>query len=138
VTVSIAATVEEVLFRGILQSLLERLLGPGGVLVAAALFASLYLSAGSAALVLVMAFGSLVFASSVVATRTLGAAVAGHVLLAGGAAVVWPALFGAPHDRLPAGVTVPVLAVAVGVAAWLVLQLAASAPTRPTTWRQRT
>ena len=121
VAVAIAAAVEEVLFRGVLQSLLERLLGRAGVLVATAFFAALYLSAGSPALVLAMALAGLVFAASVVRTRALGAAVAGHILLAGGAVVVWPALFGAPHERLPGGVTTTVLALAVAAGAWLVL-----------------
>jgi membrane protease YdiL (CAAX protease family) len=125
--VAIAATVEEVLFRGILQSTLERLLGRAGVLVASALFASLYLSAGSLALFLAMALAGLVFAASVVRARVLVAAVVGHILLAGGAAVVWPALFGAPHAVLPSGSTAPVLAVAVSVGASLVFTMRPSA-----------
>jgi membrane protease YdiL (CAAX protease family) len=125
--VAIAVTVEEVLFRGILQSTLERLLGRAGVLVASALFAALYLSAGSLELFLAMALAGLIFAASVVRARVLGAAVAGHILLAGGAAVVWPALFGAPQALLPGGATVPVLAVAVGVGASLVFTMRPSA-----------
>jgi membrane protease YdiL (CAAX protease family) len=125
--VAIAATVEEVLFRGILQSTLERLLGRAGVLVTSALFASLYLSAGSIALFLGMALAGLVFAASVVRAGVLGAAIAGHILLAGGAAVVWPAVFGAPHALVPGAATAPVLALAVSVAAWLVFTM------RPTT-----
>jgi membrane protease YdiL (CAAX protease family) len=127
IAVAIAATVEEIIFRGILQSTLERLLGRAGVLVAAALFASLYLSAGSLALFLTMALAGLVFAASVVCAGALVAAVAGHVLLAGGAAVVWPALFGAPDTTLPAAATVLVLAVAVGVEAALVFIVRPSA-----------
>jgi membrane protease YdiL (CAAX protease family) len=123
IVVAIAATVEEVLFRGILQSTLERLLGRAGVLLTSALFASLYLSAGSLALFLGMALAGLVFAASVVRARVVGAAVAGHVALAGGAAVVWPALFGAPDALLPSAATAPVLAVAVGVGAWLVFRM---------------
>jgi membrane protease YdiL (CAAX protease family) len=125
--VAIAATVEEVVFRGILQSTLERLLGRAGVLLASALFASLYLSAGSPALFLTMALAGLLFAASVVRERVLGAAVAGHILLAGGAAVVWPALFGAPRALLPGWATAPVFAVAVGVGAWLVFTMRPSA-----------
>jgi membrane protease YdiL (CAAX protease family) len=125
--VAIAATVEEVLFRGILQSTLQRLLGRAGVLVASALFASLYLSAGSLSLFLAMALAGLLFAASVVRERVLGTAVAGHILLAGGAAVVWPALFGAPHALLPGAATAPVLAVAVGVGGWLVFTMRPSA-----------
>jgi membrane protease YdiL (CAAX protease family) len=127
VAVAIAVTVEEVLFRGILQSTLERLLGRAGVLVASALFGSLYLSAGSFSLFLAMALAGLLFAASVVRERVLGAAVAGHILLAGGAAVVWPALFGAPHALLPGWATAPVLAVAVIVGAWLVFTMRPSA-----------
>jgi membrane protease YdiL (CAAX protease family) len=127
VAVAIAVTVEEVLFRGVLQSTLERLLGRAGVLVAAALFASLYLSAGSLALFLAMALAGLVFAASVVRERVLGTAVAGHILLAGGAVVVWPALFGAPEAVLPGWATAPVLAVAVGVGAWLLFTMRPSA-----------
>jgi membrane protease YdiL (CAAX protease family) len=125
--VALAATVEEVLFRGVLQSTLERLLGRAGVLVASVLFASLYLSAGSLALFLAMALAGLLFAASVVRARVLGTAVAGHILLAGGAAVVWPALIGAPHALLPGWATAPVLAAAVAVAAWLIVTMRPSA-----------
>jgi len=125
--VAIAATVEEVLFRGILQSTLERLLGRAGVLVASALFASLYLSTGSLALFLTMALAGLVFAASVVRARALVAAVGGHILLAGGAAVVWPALFGAAHAVLPGNATAPVLAVAVSIGVSLVFTMRPSA-----------
>jgi membrane protease YdiL (CAAX protease family) len=125
--VAIAGTVEEVLFRGILQSALERLLGRAGVLVASALFASLYLSTGSLALFFAMALAGLVFAASVVRAGALVAAVAGHILLAGGAAVVWPAMFGAPDVLLPGAATAPVLAVAVGVGAALVFIMRPSA-----------
>jgi membrane protease YdiL (CAAX protease family) len=128
--VAIAATVEEILFRGVLQSTLERLLGRAGVLLASALFASLYISAGSLALFLAMALAGLLFAASVIRTHVLVAPVAGHILLAGGAAVVWPALFGAPHAVLPGWATAPVLAVAVAVGAWLVFTMRPSAAVR--------
>jgi membrane protease YdiL (CAAX protease family) len=89
-----AALVEEIVFRGLVQSTLQRLAGRVGALAAAGLFAFSYISFGSASLVLLMALAGLLFSHSVARSGVLGAALAGHVLLATGAAVVWPVLLG--------------------------------------------
>ena len=60
---------------------------------AAGLSAATFLD-GPAQLVLVMALAGLAFGAAVARTGALGGAVAGHVLLAVGASVVWPALLG--------------------------------------------
>ena len=98
-----AALVEEIVFRGLVQTSLQRLAGGVGALAAAGLFAVSYISFGSASLVLLMALAGLLFAHSVARSGVLGAALAGHVLLAAGAAVVWPVLLGPRASRLSAG-----------------------------------
>jgi membrane protease YdiL (CAAX protease family) len=109
-----AALVEEIVFRGLLQPTLQRLAGRVGALAAAGLFAFSYISFGSASLVLLMALAGLLFSHSVARSGVLGAALAGHVLLAAGAAVVWPVLLGPePPGSPPEDATQLALAVAV-------------------------
>jgi membrane protease YdiL (CAAX protease family) len=95
---------EEVVFRGIVQMTLVRVVGRAGALAAAALFAATYLSAGSVALVLTITVAGLVFAASVARCGTLSGAIVGHVLLAVGAGVIWPVLLGKHAHWVPHGV----------------------------------
>jgi len=88
-----AAIVEEVVFRGVLQLTFERAAGALGAFGATAIFAALYLDAGSVALVLTYALAGFVFARSVSRSGALGGAVIGHVLLAVGAGALWPIAF---------------------------------------------
>lgn len=92
-----AAAVEEVVFRGLVQVSLQRVAGRAGLLAAIALFATLYLDAGSAALVMVFAVAGVVFAYAVARTGALAGSVVGHVLLALGAGALWPAVLGRRH-----------------------------------------
>jgi membrane protease YdiL (CAAX protease family) len=93
-----AAVVEELVFRGLVQTTLQRVAGRIGLVAAIALFACTYLSAGSASLVLVFALAGVVFAHVVARTGVLGGAIAGHWALSIGAFLVWPAVFGRTHS----------------------------------------
>jgi Mg/Co/Ni transporter MgtE len=104
------------------QVTFQRACGRVGVAGVTALFASTYLGAGSAALVLLYALAGIAFAHAVARTERAAGAVVGHVLLAVGAGGLWPVLFGREaaswaHD--PA--TVVAMAAAVVVAAVFVL-----------------
>lgn len=113
VAVVAAAVTEELLFRGLVQSTLQRSLGRAGLLAATALFASTYLDLGTAALVMVVALAGLVFSVIVARTGNLTGAVAGHALFALGAGAFWPVLLG---RRNHAWVHGPGVTVVVGVA----------------------
>ena len=115
----VAASVEELVFRGLVQGTLHRALGRGGVLAAAAVFAATYLDAGSAPLVLTVALAGLIFGHVVARTGTLAGAVLGHVLLVVGAGAVWPALLDS-SDSLSDDTTVTV-ALSIAIAAVAVL-----------------
>jgi membrane protease YdiL (CAAX protease family) len=93
-----AAVVEELVFRGLVQTTLQRVAGRIGLVAAIALFGCAYLSAGSASLVLAFALAGVVFAHVVARTGLLGAAIAGHWALSIGAFVVWPAALGRTHS----------------------------------------
>ena len=99
--VTIAALVEEIVFRGLVQVSLQRLVGGLGGLAAPALFACSYISFGSVTLVLVITLAGLLFAHSLTASGVLGGAIVGHVLFAVGAGVAWPALFGLEPPASP-------------------------------------
>jgi membrane protease YdiL (CAAX protease family) len=117
-----AATVEEIAFRGILQQTLDRVLGPPGVVVAAAIFASTYVGTGSAALAFTLALAGVVFALSLASTGSLGGPLAGHIMLVVGAVMVWPEVFGhVPHRQLLHAVMIVVLTA--GIAAGVVVLL---------------
>lgn len=88
----VAACVEELVFRGLVQRALQRAAGRVGMLVAGAVFASTYLDAGSTALVLTVALAGVVFGHTVARTGALGGVIAGHVLLVVGAGAIWPAV----------------------------------------------
>jgi hypothetical protein len=92
-----AATVEEVLFRGVVQVTLQRAAGRAGLLGAGLLFAATYLDLSPVALVMAIALAGFVFADAVARSGSLAGAVAGHGLLAVGAGGIWPALLGTEH-----------------------------------------
>jgi membrane protease YdiL (CAAX protease family) len=98
VAATAAAVVEELVFRGLVQTTLQRVAGRIGLVAAIALFACTYLSAGSASLVLAFALAGVVFAYVVARTGVLGGAIAGHWALSIGAFLVWPAVFGRTHS----------------------------------------
>jgi hypothetical protein len=121
---AVAAAVEELVFRGLVQLTLTRCLWRFGPPAANALFACTYLSTHSARLVLTFALAGAVFGWSVDRTAAIGAAVAGHAVLAVGAAVVWPLAFGTSPSHLPPAATTVVLAVAFAAATAAQLRLA--------------
>ena len=88
----LAAAVEEVVFRGLLQGTLQRAFGRVGMLAAVALFTAMYLDAGSTALVLTIALAGVVFAHAVAHSGALAGVIVGHALLVTGAGAFWPAL----------------------------------------------
>jgi membrane protease YdiL (CAAX protease family) len=116
VALIMTALVEELLFRGLLLALFERLAGRLGLLATTALFASTYAGSGSLALVLTMALAGALFAYAVHSSGRLGGAVGGHVLLSFGAGVLLPALLGTR-----AAGSVPALATTSVVVAFAIL-----------------
>jgi len=120
VAVTGAAVVEEIIFRGLVQVSLQRLMGGLGAVATSGLFACSYISFGSVSLVLLIALAGLLFAHSVAVSGVLGGALAGHALFAVGAGVVWPTLLGpAPSQVLPEPVTQLTLSAAVIIGAVL-------------------
>lgn len=97
VAAACGAAVEEAVFRGVIQVTLQQVAGRAGVLATSALFASTYLGAGSAVLVLVFVLAGLVFAYTMARTDALRAPIAGHVLLVLGAGGIWPTVLGRAH-----------------------------------------
>jgi len=116
----LAACVEELVFRGLVQRTLQRAAGRLGMLTAGTVFAATYLDAGSTALVLSFALAGVVFGHTVARTDALGGAMAGHVLLVVGAGAVWPQVL--DRSTLPDPEVWIVLAVAIAgavvVACW--------------------
>jgi membrane protease YdiL (CAAX protease family) len=98
---TLTAVVEEIIYRGLLQISFHRLWRGAGAVAATGVYASTYISIGSVSLLLVMALAGLLFAASVMRTGVLGGAVAGHVLLAVGAVVACPLLFGPTPSYVP-------------------------------------
>jgi membrane protease YdiL (CAAX protease family) len=113
VAVGVASLVEELLFRGVVQTTLQRSAGRVGLLGASALYAATYLGLSPAALLMVVALAGLVFSYTVARTGNLTGAIAGHALFALGAGGFWPVLLGRRHPPWLHGVGVTV---AVGVA----------------------
>jgi membrane protease YdiL (CAAX protease family) len=121
--------VEELVFRGLLQTTLHRVAGRVGFIAAATLFASAYLAAGSASLVLTMALAGLVFGYGFARAGNLRSAVVGHYELAMGAFILWPILFGRSDAWLDGPVTTVILALAVvGAVAVVARQALPQAP----------
>lgn len=96
----VAACVEEIVFRGVVQGTLQRAAGRLGIVTACALFAATYLGSGSTALVLTFALAGCVFALAVARSGALPGVIAGHVVLVVGAGAVWPQVLDA--SELPA------------------------------------
>ena len=94
VAVTVTVVVEELVFRGLLQTALQRIAGPLGAVAATALFACAYLGSGPAAAVLTVAVAGALFAYGFARSGSLNGAIAGHYALAIGAFVVWPVLLG--------------------------------------------
>lgn len=113
-----AAIAEELVFRGVLQLTFQRAAGASGSIAASAVFAAMYLDAGTPTLVLTYALAGFVFAYSVSRSSVLGGAIAGHVLLALGAGAAWPLLLGkVPPFELPQTPTLVALTMTIAAAA---------------------
>ena len=121
----VAASVEEIVFRGLIQGTLQRAAGRLGLVAACAAFAATYLGSGSTAFVLTFALAGVVFAHAVACTGRLGGVILGHMLLVVGAGGVWPVLLdegttGAIHE--------PQTTIALSVAIAITLALALGHP----------
>lgn len=119
---AVAAIVEELVFRGLVQGTLQRAFGRLGVLAAAGIFTATYLDAGSTALVLTIALAGVVFAHAFATSGALAGVVAGHVLFVVGAGGFWPAVLDEPLPQLDEPVTsiaiCAAIAIAIGLACW--------------------
>jgi membrane protease YdiL (CAAX protease family) len=112
----VAACVEEIVFRGVVQGTLQRAAGRLGIVTACALFAATYLGSGSTALVLTFVLAGCVFALAVARSGALPGVIAGHVVLVVGAGAVWPHLLDASDlPALRGEVTAVVLVAAIVV-----------------------
>lgn len=112
--VALVVLVEELVFRGLLQTALQRVAGRLGFVAATTLFACGYLGAGSAGLVLTVVLTGVVLAYGFAESGDLRSALAGHWEFAVGAFIVWPALFGRSNPTwLEGSVTTAGLALAV-------------------------
>ncbi len=112
-----AGGAEALLFRGVLQTALQRAAGRPGVLVAACLFGCSYLGFDSLRLTLVMFLAGVVFSDIVMRTGAMGMVIVGQAMIAVGSGVVWPQLLGSE----PASISEPLFVAAVGVATLLAL-----------------
>jgi membrane protease YdiL (CAAX protease family) len=92
--VTLTVVAEELVFHGILQSALQRLAARLGFVAAAALFVSGYLGGGSAGFVLTIALAAVLFGYAFALTSDLASVAVAHWLLAAGAFVAWPLVFG--------------------------------------------
>lgn len=119
---AVAAIIEELVFRGLVQGTLQRAFGRLGVLAATAIFTATYLDAGSTALVLTIALAGVVFAHAFATNGALAGVVAGHVLFVVGAGGFWPALLDEPRPQLDEPMTsiaiCAAIAIAAGLACW--------------------
>jgi membrane protease YdiL (CAAX protease family) len=130
---TIAAIVEEIVFRGLLQTTLQRAFGRAGVLLAAAVFAATYLDIGSTALVLTIALAGVVFAHAAASAGNITGAVIGHVLLVVGAGAIWPQIL--DSAGLP-DLHEPQTSIALAVAIAIAIGLALSHPVNASTGKQ--
>jgi membrane protease YdiL (CAAX protease family) len=92
-----AATVEEILYRGIVQTTMQRASGRIGLLGASVVFTATYLDVRPVAVLLTVALAGLLFAYALARSGALTGAIAGHVTLVLSAGGVWPLVFG--HER---------------------------------------
>lgn len=118
----VAAAVEELVFRGLVQGTLQRAFGRVGMLAATAIFAATYLDAGSTALVLTFVLAGVVFMHAVAVAGALAGVIAAHVLLVTGAGAIWPALLdeqGLPVAEPGTSIGLSIaIALAIGLACW--------------------
>ena len=126
---TLAAAVEELVFRGLVQGTLQRAAGRVGMLVAGAVFTATYLDAGATALVLTIALAGAIFGHAVARGGRLAGVVTGHVLLVVGAGAIWPALL--DESRLPE-VHEPRTTIVLSIAIACVVVLACWQPVAPT------
>jgi membrane protease YdiL (CAAX protease family) len=89
----LAGAVEEVLFRGMLQTVLRRLYGRAAPLAGTAAFGLVYANVHPASFVLAALVLGLCSAAIVERTRSIHGVVAGRVLLLVGLVYLWPRLF---------------------------------------------
>ena len=122
---AVAAAVEELVFRGLVQGTLQRAFGRLGMVAAGAVFAATYLDAGSTALVLTFVLAGVVFGHAVGTTGAIGGAIAGHILLVLGAGALWPTLLG---DSGRGDVSEPGTSIGLSVVIALALGLACCQP----------
>ena len=120
---ALAAAVEELVFRGLVQGTLQRVFGRVGMVAATAVFTATYLDAESTALVLTFVLAGIVFGHAAGATGAIVGAVVGHILLVIGAGAVWPEVLGDSGlpDLSEPGSTIGlsiVSALALGLACW--------------------
>jgi membrane protease YdiL (CAAX protease family) len=96
VAVVFIAGIEELVFRGILQGVALRALdsSTGAVAVSAIAYASLFVSSGSPAFVVVMLVTAIFFGWVVEVTGSLWGVIASHAMIAIGLLVAWPILLG--------------------------------------------
>jgi uncharacterized protein len=85
-----SSSIEETIFRGILQTTLYRSLGKYGIFCSSILFAAAYLGSLSAMYVLIMGVLGLIFAWFVKRTDSLWGVLVAHSLLKCGMLVIWP------------------------------------------------
>jgi len=85
-----SSSVEEILFRGILQATMYRYLGKYGIFCVSILFATAYFGSLSAVYVLIMGLLGLIFAWFVYRTGTLWGVLIAHSLLKCGMLLIWP------------------------------------------------
>jgi membrane protease YdiL (CAAX protease family) len=103
----LAAIVEELLFRGVVQASLAQVFGPAGVVLATLVSVALFATVSWWLIPLLGA--ALVFALVVASTGALQPAVLAHITFTLGAAVVWPSLLRHWHPSLFIAVPVAVL-----------------------------
>jgi membrane protease YdiL (CAAX protease family) len=115
--VSAIVLVEEIVFRGVLQTTLQAVAGRIGFIAAAILFATAYLGSGSLAASLTAALAGVLFGVAFAQTGSLRGPVVGHFELGLGAFVVWPLVFGRSEGWLDGWAAAAVLALAVLAAA---------------------
>jgi membrane protease YdiL (CAAX protease family) len=116
-----AACCEELVFRSLVQSTMQRAIGRAGMLVAAAIFASSYLDAGPTEVVLIFALAGVVFTDAFARSQALAGVMAGHVILVVSAGALWPELLDdralEPY-RLSTTIALAAAIVVAGVLAW--------------------
>ncbi|MDP8909471.1 MAG: CPBP family intramembrane metalloprotease [Chloroflexota bacterium] len=120
---AVAAFVEELVFRGLIQSTLQAAVGRVGIVAAMVLFAATHLDAGSTVLVLTIALAGVAFSHAFANTGRLPGVILGHVVFVVGAGAVWPSLVETsdlpPFHDLRATVALAIaIAIAVVLACW--------------------